>query len=171
MSKMNVKESLLEVVKSNNLEILKIDLFNDFELFVREGTRVRNEYCKTYATLDDLDFEVEAFLLNDEVRGIVYCQDKDTKEPVWIEPWSDECYSWWQVSRVPKFYKRNTLNEVKLLLISARNRFRSAIDGVMIPSDERYREKSKVFEELEKALEEFENETMWVSKPDKEDKV
>lgn len=30
MSKMNVKESLLEVVKSNNLEIIKIDLFNDF---------------------------------------------------------------------------------------------------------------------------------------------
>ena len=47
MSKMNVKKSLLDVVKSNNLEILKIDLFNDFELFVREGTRERNEgtYC------------------------------------------------------------------------------------------------------------------------------
>ena len=57
-----------------------------------------------------------------------------------------------------------TLNEVKLLLISARNRFRSAIDGVMIPPDERYREKSK-------ALEELENETIWVSKPDKENKV
>lgn len=105
MSKMNVKKSLLDIVKSNNLEILKIDLFNDFELFVREGTGERNECCKTYATLDDLDFDVEAFLLNDEVRGIVYCQDKDTKEPVWIEPWSDECYSWWQISRVPAFYK------------------------------------------------------------------
>ncbi len=32
-------------------------------------------------------------------------QDKDTKEPVWIEPWSDESYSWWQISRVPAFYK------------------------------------------------------------------
>lgn len=105
MSKMNVKKSLLDIVKSNNLEILKIDLFNDFELFVRKGTMERNEYCKTYATLDDLDFDVEDFLLNDEVRGIVYCQDKDTKEPVWIEPWSDECYSWWQISRVPAFYK------------------------------------------------------------------
>lgn len=105
MRKMSVKESLLEVVKSNNLEIIKIDLFNDFELFVRKGTRERNEYCKTYATLDDLDFDIEAFLLNDEVHGIVYCQDKDTKEPVWIEPCSDECCSWWQVSRVPKFYK------------------------------------------------------------------
>lgn len=58
MSKTNVKESLLEVVKSNNLEIIKIDLFNDFELFVREGTRERNEYSKTYTTLDDLDFEL-----------------------------------------------------------------------------------------------------------------
>lgn len=44
MSKMNVKKSLLDIVKSNNLEILKIDLFNDFELFVREGTMERNEY-------------------------------------------------------------------------------------------------------------------------------
>lgn len=105
MSKMNVKESLLEVVKKNNLEILKIDLFNDFESIVRSSNRKRDEYCKTYATLDDLDFDVVAYLLNDEVCGIVYCQDKDTKEPVWIEPLSNECYSWWQVSRVPDFYK------------------------------------------------------------------
>lgn len=51
----------------------------------------------------------DRFLLNDEVRGIVYCQDKDTKEPVWIEPWSDECCSWWHVCRVPKFYKDKSL--------------------------------------------------------------
>lgn len=118
MSKMNVKKSLLDVVKSNNLEILKIDLFNDFELFVREGSRERNEYCKTYATLDELDFDVDDFLLNDEVRGIVYCQDKDTKEPVWIEPWSDECFSWWQVSRVPKFYK-DRLKDLNMSKVSA----------------------------------------------------
>ena len=31
MGKINVKESLLEVVNGNNLEILKIDLFNDKE--------------------------------------------------------------------------------------------------------------------------------------------
>lgn len=118
MSKMNVKKSLLDVVKSNNLEILKIDLFNDFELFVREGSRERNEYCKTYATLDELDFDVDDFLLNDEVRGIVYCQDKDTKEPVWIEPWSDECFSWWHVSRVPKFYK-DRLKDLNMSKVSA----------------------------------------------------
>lgn len=51
----------------------------------------------------------KAFDKNMKCRGIVYCQDKDTKEPVWIEPWSDECCSWWQVSRVPKFYKDKSL--------------------------------------------------------------
>ena len=171
MSKMNVKESLLEVVKSNYPEILKIDLFNGEEAFARYCGRKSDKFCKTYTTLEDLDFKVDSFLLHDEVRGLVYCQDEDTKEPVWLASCGDECSSWWQVCRVPKFYKRKTLNEVKLLLISARNRFRSAIDGVMIPPDERYREKSKAFEELEKALEELENETIWVSKPDKEDKV
>lgn len=63
----------------------------------------------------------------------------------------------WEVNRVPDFYKRKALNEIKSLLISARNRFRNAIDGVMIPPDERYREKSKAFEELEKALKELED--------------
>ena len=157
MSKINVKESLLEVVNSNNLEILKIDLYNDEESFARSYNRERDEYCKTYTTLKNLDFEVESIFVHDEVRGMVYCQDKDTKEPVWIVSRGDEGMSWWEVNRVPDFYKRKTLNEIKSLLISARNRFRNAIDGVMIPPDERYREKSKAFEELEKALKELEN--------------
>lgn len=105
MSKINVKESLLNIVGKNNLEILKIDLCNDFESIVRRSNIKRDKYCKTYVTLDDLDFDVEAYLLNDEVCRIVYCQDKDTKEPVWIVPQSDDCSSWWQVSRVPVFYK------------------------------------------------------------------
>lgn len=105
MSKINVKKALLDIVKENNLVILKIDLYNDFEYDAREGYREHDKFCKTYVTLEDLDFEVVSFLLNDEVRGIVYCQDKDTKEPVWIEPLNDECYSWWHVSRVPAFYK------------------------------------------------------------------
>lgn len=105
MSKVNVKESLLEVVKSNYLEILKIDLFNGEEAFARYCGRKSDKFCKTYTALEDLDFKVESFLLHDEVRGVVYCQDKDTKEPVWLESWGDDCSSWWQVSRVPKFYK------------------------------------------------------------------
>ena len=155
MDKINVKASLLEVVNGNNLEILKIDLCNDEESFARSYNRERDEYCKTYTTLKDLDFEVEFIFVYDVVRGMVYCQDKDTKEPVWIVSCGDEGGSWWEVNRVPDFYKRKTLNEIKSLLISARNRFRNAIDGVMIPPDERYREKSKAFEELEKALKEL----------------
>ena len=39
MDKINVKESLLEVVNGNNLEILKIDLCNDEEYFARSYNR------------------------------------------------------------------------------------------------------------------------------------
>ena len=106
----NVKKSLLEMVKNNNLEILKIDLMNDNESFARLYGEERNESCKVYTTLEDLDFEVDSFDMQEEVRGIVYCQDKNTKEPVWIVSCGDEGGSWWQVNRVPDFYK-NKLKE------------------------------------------------------------
>ena len=105
MCKINVKDSILEIVKKNNLEILKIDLMNDEESFVRYYGKERNEFCKVYTTLEDLDFEVESIFMHDEVRGTVYCRDKDTKEPVWIVSWGDEGSSWWEVNRVPEFYK------------------------------------------------------------------
>lgn len=112
MSKVNVKQSLLEIVKKNNLEILKIDLCNDEASFTRFYGEEKDESCKTYATLEDLDFELESFLIQEEVQGTVYCQDKDTKEPVWIVSWGDECSSWWKVNRVPDFYKiRRIRNE------------------------------------------------------------
>ena len=158
MSKINVKKSILEIVEKNNLEILKIDLCNDYESAARFYGGERDVFsCKVYTTLEDLDFELESFLIQEEVQGTVYCRDKDTKEPVWLVSYGDECSSWWEVNRVPDFYKRKIVNEVKSLLISARNRFHNVIDGVMIPPDERYREKSKAFEELEKALKELED--------------
>lgn len=158
MCKINVKKSLLEVVEYYNLEILKIDLMNDKEFSARFYDKERDVFsCKVYTTLEDLDFELESIFMYDKVRGMVYCRDKDTKEPVWIVSCGDEGGSWWEVNRVPDFYKRKALNEIKSLLISARNRFRNAIDGVMIPPDERYREKSKAFEKLEKALKELED--------------
>ena len=43
--------------------------------------------------------------MHDEVRGTVYCRDKDTKEPVWIVSRGSEGGSWWEVNRVPDFYK------------------------------------------------------------------
>ena len=48
--------------------------------------------------------------MQEEVQGTVYCQDKDTKEPVWIVSYGDEGGSWWEVNRVPEFYK-NKLKE------------------------------------------------------------
>ena len=103
--KINIKDSILDIIEKNNLEILKIDLCNDDESFVRSYGKERNEFCKVYTTLNDLDFEVESIFIYDEVRGTVYCQDKDTKEPVWIESRGDEEGSWWEVNRVPDFYK------------------------------------------------------------------
>lgn len=100
MGKINVKKSILEIVEKNNLEILKIDLYNDEESFVKF-----DEYCKFYATLEDVDFEVESIFM---YGGMVYCQDKDTKEPVWIVSCGDEGGSWWEVNRVPEFYKNQS---------------------------------------------------------------
>ena len=105
MYKINIKESILSVVKKSNLEILKIDLYNDEESFVRSYSKERNEFCKAYTTLEDLDFEVESIFMHDEVRGAVYCRDKNTKEPVWIVSCGDDDGSWWEVNRVPDFYK------------------------------------------------------------------
>lgn len=105
MSKINVKESILEIVKKNNLEILKIDLINDEESFVRLYGGERSESCKVYTTIESLDFEVDSIFMQEEVEGTVYCRDKDTKEPVWIVSYGDEEMSWWEVNRVPEFYK------------------------------------------------------------------
>lgn len=105
MSKINVKKLILEIVEKNNLEILKIDLMNDEESFVRSYGNERNEFCKVYITIEDLNFEVESIFIHDEVRGTVYCRDKYTKEPVWIVSRGDEGGSWWEVNRVPEFYK------------------------------------------------------------------
>ena len=110
MCKINVKKSILEIVEKNNLEILKINLCNDEESFVRYYNKERNEFCKAYTTLNDLDFEVESIFMHDEVLGVVYCRDKNTKEPVWIVSRGDEGGSWWEINRVPEFYK-NKLKE------------------------------------------------------------
>lgn len=107
MYKINVKESILEIVEKNNLEILKIDLINGEESSVRLYGEERDESCKVYTTLEDLDFEVDSIFWHNEVLGTVYCQDKDTKEPVWIISYGDEGGSWWEVNRVPEFYKNN----------------------------------------------------------------
>lgn len=103
----NIKESLLKVVNDNNLEILKIDLYNEGVSFAKYANIEQDKSCETYTTLESLDFEEDSCWWGEEVLGTVYCQDKDTKEPVWIQSWSDEASSWWQVCRIPEFYKDN----------------------------------------------------------------
>ena len=106
MGKINIKKSILEIIEKNNLEILKIDLCNNYEFAARFYGGGRDAVsCRVYTTLEDLDFEVDSIFMQEEVRGTVYCQDKDTKEPVWIVSWGDEGSSWWEVNRVPEFYK------------------------------------------------------------------
>ena len=106
MGKINVKKSILGIVEKNNLEILKIDLCNDYEFAARFYGGGRDVVsCRVYTTLEDLDFEVDSIFMHEEVRGTVYCRDKDTKEPVWVVSRGDEGMSWWEVNRVPEFYK------------------------------------------------------------------
>lgn len=105
MNKLNVKECILEVVRNNNLEILKIDLKTAPEYSCQSFGGEVIEVHKSFNTIEALDFEVEAAFMHDEVQGTVYCQYKDTKEPVWIESYGDEGGSWWEVNRVPDFYK------------------------------------------------------------------
>ena len=108
MCEINVKKSLLEVVEKNNLEILKIDLIDSNEAYVRYHGGNRDMFTgKVYSTIEDLDFKVESFHMQEDVQGTVYCRDKDTKEPVWIVSYGDEDDSWWEVNRIPDFYKNN----------------------------------------------------------------
>lgn len=111
MNKLNIKESLLEVVISNNLDILKIDLKSAPEYSCKAFGGDIIEVHKSFNTIKDLDFEVESALMHDEVLGTVYCRDKDTKEPVWIVSRGDEGGSWWEVNRVPEFYKNQFKNQ------------------------------------------------------------
>ena len=108
MCEINVKKSLLEVVEKNNIEILKIDLIDSNEAYVRYHGGNRDMFPgKVYSTIEDLNFKVESFHMQEDVQGTVYCRDKDTKEPVWIVSYGDEDDSWWEVNRIPDFYKNN----------------------------------------------------------------
>lgn len=61
MYKINVKKSILEIVEKNNLEILKIDLCNDYEFAARFYGGGRDAVSsRVYTTLEDLDFEVDS---------------------------------------------------------------------------------------------------------------
>lgn len=102
----------LQILQKWHLRLVIIDLYNDYEFAARFYGEERNVFsCKVYTTLEDLDFEVDSIFMQEEVRGTVYCRDKDTKEPVWIVSRGDEGGSWWEVNRVPEFYKNQFKNQ------------------------------------------------------------
>lgn len=117
----NAKEVLLDLVKKNNLEILKIDCWNDDgecckgykRDFHTEGECSSLHICcspEYYTTLEQLDFSYDDSSCNQELYGIVYCIDKETKQPVWLTRWCDDIGSGWVVNRIPEFYKNKKYN-------------------------------------------------------------
>lgn len=112
----NAKEVLLDLVKKNNLEILKIDCWNNDGECCKGYKRDFHTECECsslhiccspeyYTTLEQLDFFYDDSSCNQELYGIVYCIDKETKQPVWLTRWCDDIGSGWVVNRIPEFYK------------------------------------------------------------------
>ena len=117
----NAKEVLLDLVKKNNLEILKIDCWNDDGECCKDYKRDFHTECECsslhiccnpeyYTTLEQLDFFYNDSSCNQELYGIVYCIDKETKQPVWLTRWCDDIGSGWTVNRIPEFYKNKKYN-------------------------------------------------------------
>ena len=117
----NAKEVLLKLIMENNLEILKIDCWNDdgdcCRCFKKEHP---NEHCgglyecnpKYYSSLEQLDFIYDNSSCVQELYGIVYCRDKVTKQPTWLTRECDDIASYWEVHRIPEFYNDIKNNEI-----------------------------------------------------------
>lgn len=108
----NAKDILLKIIKENNLEILKIDCWNEdgdcCKCFKKEYP---NEICKYnacnakyYTSLEQLDFLYDDSSCVPELYGTVYCIDANTKSPVWLTRECNDVISYWTVNRIPEFY-------------------------------------------------------------------
>lgn len=120
MGEVNAKNELLELVKKYNLDILSIDCGNadkfaylhakDNPLMPKELLELYKENAKSYNTLDSLDFNYDT-CMEWELRGIVYCIESDTREPIWLTRGGDEASSWWNINKVPKYFVDNHMIE------------------------------------------------------------
>lgn len=78
MGKINVKKSILEIVEKNNLEILKIDLINDDESFVRiygeeRGVSVYEAHKNINGTYSPvLPFPTNEMAFNSFITNVAY---------------------------------------------------------------------------------------------------
>lgn len=110
--KSNPKKELLIIIDKENLQVLKVDCchrdYYDLNNIPEERRDFFNDVypnARQYHSLEELDFEYDKDYDFDFLCGTVYCIDKKTREPVWIDRMSDECSTWWEVNRVPEFYK------------------------------------------------------------------
>lgn len=99
---MNAKQELLDIIKSRNLTILKIDItFDniDYDLVSNEY----NSISKHITSLDDLNFEYDSGYGIQELFGVVYCKDINNN-PVWLTRGEYDGSEWWNVNTIPEFY-------------------------------------------------------------------
>lgn len=99
---MNAKQELLDIIKSRNLTILKIDVTleqTEYDLSSNEY----NSIDKHITALDDLDFDYDSGYGIQELFGIVYCKDSNDN-PVWLTRGSYDGSEWWNINTIPEFY-------------------------------------------------------------------
>lgn len=120
MGEINAKDELLKLIKEYNLEILSIDCGNSDEFLYRHAKdnpmmskgmlELYKENAKAYGTLDSLDFNYDT-CMQEELQGIVYCVESDTREPIWLTRGGDEASSWWNINKVPRYFTDNHMIE------------------------------------------------------------
>lgn len=99
---MNAKQELLDIVNTNNLTILKIDLQcekTDYDEYHNEcGISM-----KPLTSLDDLNFEYNSGYGLQHLFGTVYCKDSNNN-PVWLTRGEYDGSEWWNINTIPEFY-------------------------------------------------------------------
>lgn len=99
---MNAKQELLDIVTTNNLTILKIDVQcanTDYDEHYNEcGISI-----KPLISLDDLNFEYDSRYGLQYLLGTVYCKDSNNN-PVWLTRGEYDGSEWWNINTIPEFY-------------------------------------------------------------------
>lgn len=97
---MNAKSELLDIVKSKNLTILKIDCVKLAPISFEEKDHIRD--------LDSLDFEYYEGYGIQELYGKVYCKDSKGN-PVWLTRGEYDGSEWWEINTIPEYYTDNSI--------------------------------------------------------------
>lgn len=99
---MNAKQELLDIIKSRNLTILKIDVTLE-KIEYDLSSNEYNSIDKHITAFDDLDFDYDSGYGIQELFGVVYCKDSDDN-PTWLTRGEYDGSEWWIVNTIPRFY-------------------------------------------------------------------